>query len=226
MRTQATGILLWATIAIATPQSFNIDTNMNTDPELGGGPPSSAFGAAAGQAGFWETVPTGNNGPFVLRGLDGLPTGVTLSAVGWGGGGAWNNPVNSGDYKLLLNDADRIAPGFEYTISGLVPGPYRVYTYCIKPNGQFGEAFITVPGAIVPTKHASGIMPGNQLIEGVTHTVHDVTVVNGSLRIQAAGPWPNAYLNGLQISAVPEPMSISAMLTGIGLYWGRRRWRS
>src|SRR5215213_752877 len=110
---------MWLCIAFsrAYGQGFNVDTDLPTDPELGGGAPSSAFGAAANQPGFWNAILTGHPGPYGLRNLDGSLSAVTVSTVGWAGGGAWNNSANTGDFALLLNDSEEIGVGFQYTIS-------------------------------------------------------------------------------------------------------------
>ncbi len=54
-------------------QSMNLDVDdIGAPPEAGGGPPSDAFGAAAGQPGRWNSVPLGVFDWFPLVGL-GLP---------------------------------------------------------------------------------------------------------------------------------------------------------
>jgi hypothetical protein len=207
-------------------QAFNVDTDLfNSSSIVGGGTPSSSFGAAAGQVGFWTSFYTDNNNePLALRDTSGTLTSVIAVAQGTGGGGGWNNPVNTGDYNLLLNDADQIGEGFRYTITGLAPGRYLVYTYSVKPNGQYGEADIMVSGSSSQNpQRVSGIMPGNQFQLGLTHSIHDVQVTDGSLVIGATGPWPNAFLNGFQIVPVPEPCSVLALAAGIAALITRRR---
>lgn len=155
--------LIFAVPLRAVSQGLNLDTNMTTDPELGGGPPSKYFGAAAGQAGEWFALSFGDPGPYILTGLDGLETNITLTHSGIGNGFAYRNEGNTGDLAALLNDAERIQTGFEYTLTGLDPGKYLVYSYAVRPNGTSGESYITIPGAEgEETKRVAGTMPGNR----------------------------------------------------------------
>jgi hypothetical protein len=153
-------------------------------------------------------------------------TGASVVATGNHSSGGWNNPANTGDYNLLLNDADEIGEGFQYTITGLLPGRYLVYTYSVCPVPGFaGQADITVPGASsAETVRVQGLMPGNSFQLGVTHTVHDITLTGGTLQIQAVGVWPTAFLNGFQIVPVPEPGTLLACALGLaGTAIKRRR---
>jgi hypothetical protein len=210
--------------SLVTAQSINADINIPTDPELGGGPPSNAFGAAAGQFGYWNAVPAGEQTNIPLKDLSGGLTGVMFTAFGTGGSGAWNNPANTGDFALLFNDADRIGDeGLQYTLTGLAAGRYLVYTYSVRPNGFHGEADITVPGSITPNpQHVAGTMPGNGFEYLRTHTIHEIVIGNGELRIQASAA-ANNFINGFQIIAVPEPTTLAACLTGLVFVAGTRR---
>lgn len=69
-----------------------------------------------------------------------------------------------------------------------------------------------------------GDMPGNAFIEGVTHSVHWTQVTNGKLEIRGdMDPFGiQAQLNGFQITAVPEPATISILLPGAWLLLRRR----
>ena len=155
--------------------------------------------------------------------LNGAATSVTFSASGSGGGGAWNNPSNTGDFALLLNDSDAIGVNFQYTIAGLAHGTYLVYTYAVRPNGLHSDVDVTIAGSVAPeTRHLSGVMPGDQFILGTTHTIHQVSVADGILRIQAVAP-QNNQLNGFQIVAVPEPLSLTTVIFGAVLFGARRR---
>ena len=69
-------------------------------------------------------------------------------------------------------------------------------------------------------------MPGNAFAEGITHSVHELELTTGSFEIivrnRVQGP-PNAYVNGFQISAVPEPASIICYTLATALLIARRR---
>ncbi|MFI5384937.1 MAG: PEP-CTERM sorting domain-containing protein [Fimbriimonadales bacterium] len=66
-------------------------------------------------------------------------------------------------------------------------------------------------------------MPGNQLIEGVTHSVHDIQLGAGPLTIFAAADWPKSYVNGFQILAVPEPATVSTLVLALAGFAARRK---
>jgi hypothetical protein len=99
-----------------------------------------------------------------------------------------------------------------YTLAGLEPGSYHVYTYAANPNGSFIETPITVPEAVSNnTQVVTGPMPGNSFKYLVTHSLHQVEVTTGStFRITASQPpgmHANSEINGFQIVPVPEPNS-------------------
>ena len=211
----------------APAQSFNIDLDIGVgDATIGNGAPSSAFPGAAGQAGFWNTVTA--NGPHnltALFGLDGGLTGVHMQATGGIGGAlGYNNPLNTGDYALLLNDSADVGNEVDYHFSGLIPGHYLIYTYAVKENPPNVRATVTVPGATIPVQTVAGPMPGNTFMLGVTHSVHDLQQTGTSFEIEVSGSGPpNPQVNGFQIVAVPEPATLSAF--SIGLIFLRRRKR-
>jgi hypothetical protein len=133
----------------------------------------------------------------------------------WSGGAGvlgYNNPNLSGDYAYLLKDAEAVgAGGLRFTLTGLAPGQYRIFTYAVKPQGEAWTTQITIPGSVQGTVDVTGPMPPNQLIDGITHSVHDIDFSGGSLLIRAEEHWPNSYVNGFQIQAVPEPASVAAL---------------
>lgn len=211
-------------ISVAQAQSFNVDVDIfNGNPLGGAGAPSPGFGAAAGQTGFWNALPAQIINGFGLLDVQGNATGVTVNCTGSGGAFGFNNPSNGGDFNLLLNDADAIGTGgLTYTLNGLAPGTYRIFTYSVRPNVTVGSSDITVPGAVVPTVHVTGVMPGNSFVLGVTHSIHDITLTGGALQIRAAGT-AGDYVNGFQIVSVPEPTTLS--LVGLGALMSLRRRR-
>ncbi len=212
---------LWAVLCVAAgagtgagqPFGLNVDIDApGTPPQAGGGRPSSSFAAAGGQPGYWNAIPLLHQGPLPLFGLGGEPTTAALSMAGGYTGLAYNLPINTGDFALLLNDATQIGEFLRYTVSGLEPGRYIVYTYSAKPNGQYGEADITVLGATAPNpQRVSGIMPGNRLEYLLTHSIHEVDIQGGELQIRSVAPWPNGFINGFQIVPVTEPCALLAL---------------
>lgn len=207
-------------------QSIYVDIDVVIGgPAIGAGAPSSTFGAAAGTPGVWNAIPIGSQPLVTLLDIAGLPTSATYTSTGDGGGVGFLNPTNTGDFALLLNDANNVGNGVSslYTISGLTPGEYRVFTYAVAPQGDTASTFITVSGtSSAGTQEVTGPMPGNQLILGVTHSMHDVFVA-GTLTIKAEGAFPTSYVNGFQIVAVPEPSTCALLFTGLAMIARHRR---
>ena len=212
---------------VASGQSIYVDMDGGFGGgEVGTGAPSSAFGGAAGVPGYWNQVQAGNGGPWNLRDTNGNLSGVVVTWSGSGGSFGYNNPNISGDYKLLMADADPVGhPGLTDTITGLIPGGYRIFTYACKPQGQAVTSFITVPGSVQGTLAVTGPMPPNQFISGVTHSIHDAQLSGGPLVIQSAEEPSETYVNGFQILAVPEPSLISSFALASAAYLAARRKR-
>src|SRR5688572_27371175 len=91
----------------AYAQSFNIDLDaFFGTPETGNGAPSPEFGAAAGQLGLWNRISMVAGGTIPIHDTAGAFTGATMHVFGtFGDGIGFNNPTNTGDFALLLNDA-------------------------------------------------------------------------------------------------------------------------
>src|ERR1044072_7761091 len=96
-------------------QSFNLDLEIEGGSQaVGGGPPSASFGAAAEVFGFWNPIRgNGPSTPVFMKGLDGEATGASIWVTGgFGLSGGFNNTLDSGDERLLMNDfADIGLPG-------------------------------------------------------------------------------------------------------------------
>jgi hypothetical protein len=219
-------------VATAGAQGFNVDLEVGFGgPEGGNGAPSAAFGAAGSQAGFWNAVYAGGPTTEVqLTNLDGSTSQARLIATG--GTGSYGGSaylINTGDHALLLNDYARLGGEsleIQYHFTGFTPGRYLIYTYAVNATGEQVAVDVTVPGALVPVQIATGPMPGNQFILGVTHTVHDLTLTGSAFDIKVhSGQWPYGECNGFQIVAVPEPASLLACAAGLLVMAGKRRAR-
>lgn len=229
--------------AICHGQSFNIDLDIATVPATfsGFGAPSSAFGAAAAQPGFWNAVQnqttTSNTPPITLSDLSGTPTGVTItmSTNAPNGFAHWSftNSSNTGDFARLLNDAHIVNnnPGpfsNTYTFSGLQPGIYDVITYGVRPMTGASATRVDVTGAGQQT--VTGPMPGNAFALGVTHAWHTINLTGSSFTITvdhntslgSAG----AYANGFQLTHTPVPAPGAAALLALAGAMGSRRRRT
>lgn len=208
--------LVTATSAMA--QSFNVDINTSLTASPGFGAPSVAFGAAAGQAGFWNAMTGTVLGPLVLNDLGNNPTGVTLTRnVGGGGNFAFNNANTSGDHQLLLDDGYDGA--VTHTFNNLAAGQYQVYTYAIAPDTALAITNVIVNGV---GQTVGGAMPLNSFALGVTHSLHNVNHLGGNLAIQSAVSVSFVTTNGFQLVLVPGPGGL-ALLGLAGLVGARRR---
>ena len=204
-------------------QSFNIDMDAPTFPELGGGVPSDSFGGAAQSVGRWNKIPGAGFGTHVLRALDGNLTAAKIVGPEGGGSGGHNIPINTGDYALLLNDARSVDRtfGLDFKFTGLQNGVYEVYTYLVSITfpSQIRRNRVTIYEAIGPQQMVlTGPMPGNQLIEGKTHTKHRVLVTAGEMNVflQTLETSDSGWFNGIQVKqVVPEPTTLLAISIGL-----------
>jgi hypothetical protein len=125
IRRGVVGVLAaFAVASGAAGQSFNVDLNspFATPPE-GGGPPSAALPGAASQPGHWNAVNAAGAGTYQLRDLSGQLSEVILLRPVGGLSLAYNNPLNTGDFAALLNDARAVNyPNDTYTFSGIANG--------------------------------------------------------------------------------------------------------
>lgn len=186
----------------ASGQSFNVDFSTGV-PSEGFGVPSSSFGGAANQPGFWMEFNTDVDGPVAAVGLDGQPTGVSLFLEGPNTVVTLNDSATSGDTEALLDDS---IYGFgdvvgRITISGLRSGRYRVVVYGIA-GGQPEQT--TLFSVRDESALAGGAWSGS-FEEGVTHAEFLTQSDGGnSIRIEAVGGvfGQSGYLNGFQLTAV------------------------
>ena len=194
----ATFVLVLALAPSVRAQAINIDVNDFH------GTPSSGFGAAAAQPGVWNNVPpTIATTPLVD--LAGAATGASISVTGVAAAYQNNNAGTSGDDQALMDDISNPSPGgATWTISGLQPGAYILYTYGWAPDNPVFVSQITVTGSIDGAQTVGGAWP-NGYVQGVTHAKHRVNVVPGgtiAMFITAAGGGSFGSLNGFQV--VPD----------------------
>jgi hypothetical protein len=216
----------------AGAQSYNVDIDQTgSNPALGQGVPSSAFGAAASQPGAWNSfVATAAAAPLVD--LSGAPTGATVQVTATSTTIqvlGFNNPDQTGDFALLLNDGSQIGTTLQggtrtYTFSGLSNGPYSVVTYTARPGKFDGHLLVDIPGSNEGQLVASGIPTANTFTPGVSHVVHTLNVTGGGFEINltdVAGA-PAGYVDGFQLTLIPEPTMLGAVLS-LTLPLARRR---
>lgn len=241
---------LLAALAVLAPsaclaQSFNIDLDI-VSTAVGAnavGAPSSSFGAAASQPGFWNAVQnstaTNVTAPITLNNLAGSPTGVTINMSNNAPNGfahwSYFPGANTGDFALLLNDCHVVnnspLPNITntYTFNGLQPGIYDVITYGVRPLPGQSSTRVDVAGAGI--QNITGPMPGNAFALGVTHSWHTLTITGSSITVTVdrdpLNPSVGAYINGFQLHHTPVPTPGSGALLGAaGLLATRRRRRA
>lgn len=217
--------LSFCLVTSAQAQSFNIDINSTA-----GLVPSSAFGAAAGQAGVWNSVDGGVT-PQALVDLSGNATGVTWTSAFSNGifASLTNLPGADTETVNLLTDVlDLETPGNSdtFTIAGLQNGTYEVYTYAMAPDSGDFRTDVNVNGTGVQT--VGGAFTGSFVL-GVTHSMHTVTVTDGIITINTSVPTIAGITNfgslaGVQLVLVPGPGAL-ALLGIAGLAGSRRRRR-
>ncbi|HEY3243870.1 MAG TPA: IPT/TIG domain-containing protein, partial [Phycisphaerae bacterium] len=193
-------------LALAAPvlgQSLNVDIGRTTG--AGAGAPSAAFGGAAEQPGVWNDITGTTTGPFTLVGLDGAPTGVTLTrSSGSGGSFGSNNPNTSGDYEKLLDDGQDVGGAGSsriYTFNGLAAGAYVVYTYAVAPDNDTYISNVTVSGSPGPNPQGvGGVIPVDAFTAGITHAAHYVVLTSGAiLTVTIATGSGFGTVNGFQL---------------------------
>jgi hypothetical protein len=217
LRLCACGAILLQVGSLGFSQSFNIDLNMTGgDPALGAGVPSASFGAAAGQQGVWNDIGGAIAIEIPLFGLTGQATDATIrkDADHPAGLGGFDFQGNTGDYALLLNDAEQVATlisggTMTYTFAGLADGIYDLVTYAVHKAGAQVDTPVFMPEAIhSPTQIVTGPMPGNSFEFLITHSIHRFEIKGvDSVHVEITQP-PGLEdamnVNGFQIVAVPE----------------------
>jgi hypothetical protein len=181
-------VLITAMSPIAAAQSFNVDVG-----DDGSQLPSSSYGAAAQQPGVWNAMPTppwnatdAHSGNLVD--VDGNATSVHVDAFAYSGLGGSDIGITTmpGEIGRLLLDGIGGASLYNevhFTITGLLPGAYEVWTYA-GPGTT-----ILVGGAAEPGLNANWAPSQWQgyPVEGRHFVRHHVNV-SAVLDIQAT--WP------------------------------------
>lgn len=225
---RAIRLVVWLAAAqgAALGQSVNVDMNRGPGAGAGAGVPANPFGAAAGQNGVWNDVPRSGAGPFALAGLDGMPSGVSLSRTGSAIDGAFGHSFTTGDYDRLLDDYQMFNGPSSITLSGLRPGPYTLYCYGITPFEDLNYSVFNVSGATnANPQFVGGAMPVNSFALGTTHARHDVVVgIDGTITITLTffGKSGVGVVNGLQLVELNPPrLFVRTAATGMnnGLSW-------
>ncbi|QDV08670.1 hypothetical protein Poly30_42230 [Planctomycetes bacterium Poly30] len=185
----------------ALAQSFNVDIGMNL--AFFAGIPSDTYGAAAGQPGTWNAfLPSFTAAPLVD--LLGQSSTVTLRSDATSTFNVFPGVMTPGDDQRLMEDF-HITPNLNqnstWTFEGLDDGEYDVYTYASDPSLSGLQTVIEVTQSLDPPQQIGAGWPGAHAL-GQTYSLHRVTVIGGTLELQAGTPGgmlDSGVLNGIQI---------------------------
>lgn len=199
-------IALTALIAFACPalvaQSINIDIGANTLFPA----PAPGFGGAIAQPGSWNAITGVASGPLPLVDVNGAATGATIETTG-GSNTQFNSPVTFGAIEDLMDDAQQFPPaGVTWTVSGLLPGAYRVIVYAWDPStdGALTTTLALTDGALGPLA-CTGPLPPGQFLFDDTHVgdTARVTIGTPTLTITLTSSGGGGRCNGIQIERQP-----------------------
>lgn len=182
------------------PAALNIDFSNNA------GVPSSAFGAAAGQPGFWNVVV--GIAPVPLLDIAGNATEATITAssgvefANTGGPNGTKTPAGSDAERLMddLFDLGNQPVARNFTITSLPPGSYRVFVYASAPDNLSFITNVTVNGAGPINIGGSWPSPFG-FAPPLTHGVFGPFEISagGTITVQAQPQVGFASMNGIQI---------------------------
>ncbi len=206
-------------------QSLNLDFDVGIAGVWTGAPATTTKGAAD-QSGTWNAVPIGAAGSL-FRDIDNIVTPVSMTITNLASGYFADAVGVSGDNDKLLGDGCNSTAGTSLGINftSLANGVYTVVTYAADPFVN-DPCNVSVTGAIEGTQSVSGGMASNNLIAGVTHSVHHVVVTNGTIHITCTDPSVNgsARVGGVQLryhGGLTSRLYVnSAANGGSGATWG------
>lgn len=179
------------------------------------GTPSDSFGAGSGQAGVWNTL-LGASWQTPLVDINGNETNAEFTDAFGTFEFAYDNPETTGDDESLIDDF--LDLGFQdsapryFTVTGLNPGTYTVYSYNMAPDN---ETFITGVWVNDEDLEWVGGAWGGDYTDTVTHAIFEVTLAAGEdLVIHTEVIYGYGSFAGLQI--IPHVNPCPADLTANG----------
>jgi hypothetical protein len=201
-----------SSLALAASLAFGVAAEaqtVNVDVANLSGTPSSSYGAAAVQAGFWNGIDASALGTvFPLQDLNGAATSVSVSYQLFGNGlgnFSFNHAGTSGGDEALMDDLQDIGSGSSlalWTFSGLSPGTYTVYTYAWAPDDPVNSrSRVNVQGSSDPEQTLGGAWPGSHAL-GVTYARHELVVSgSGQIVVEVRPSIGFGSVNGIQLVA-------------------------
>ncbi|MEM7576070.1 MAG: hypothetical protein AAF328_01235 [Planctomycetota bacterium] len=219
--------LITATL-LTGPVAASLDVNVDFASTKSGAAPADTF-AAGGQSGRWNLLapnPGGDFDPLALVDTYGNATGVTLSLEGspWQliGGLGRSTSFSGRDDGVTRLMADYIVNFRSVVIEGLDAGPYLLRAYGANHFGEPYPQTIRINENPASDVAYGGVWRGDFLAGG-THAELMVHVgESGRFSLQALDGDP--FLNGLQLSSVPEP-SMAFFCGGMAVALSRFRSR-
>lgn len=210
----ALGLLTAGAMSLAAlGQSVNIDFNDAA------GTPADDY-AAAGLAGFWNTVISDDGVVTPLLGLDGLPTGASVVHDGAGYQITDQQTTEGNDAALLRDYLFSFGPPMTLDFSGLEVGTYDIYTYTYFHDENSRPFEVWVNDDRETVQEIIGRFDQG-FVAGRSHALHTVQVLDGTLAV-TIGEGGDPLVNGLQLVFVPGPSGIATLL-GAGFLVRRRR---
>lgn len=180
---------------------FNVDFNTFFGP--GAGVPSSSY-AAAGHAGFWNSVNLSIPGALPLTADDGTSTKPAMleSLVGPFSNLLTENAATTGDDDRLLDDAAAKSLPIRLRIGNLHPGRWGVHVYAFEPLSSSQHVFVnavTVHGGTKGTKSVGAPWSGAHQ-EGGSYAYDEVLVTAGAIEFTVESlSFFNASIGGFQL---------------------------
>jgi hypothetical protein len=190
--------------------------SINIDFGLPGTAPDSTFGGA-GSPGLWNVVDqataTGfSGGP--IRDINGIRTALSITTTQTMVDVTPSSQPFSATLAPLLGDyLVGGANTFTMTFLGLPDGLYKFVIYATGRQDNPRATTITTVGDSGSQTNISGVY-GGKLAEGETHSTIVRTVGKGGVAFQIFSP-SDGFINGIQISPVPEPAT--TVLVGLAL---------
>ena len=179
----------------ALSSSFNVDFGRES------GVPSDTYGAASGVAGVWDIALHNTSKSLVdTRGENTLAV-ISVSATNDGAGFVATTIDDT--YKLINDNFYTCSGSWVVTISSLSNGLYNLYVYA--PSNT-----IVSTGVMTINSNSASELTGTnsdprQLINGVSYSMHQVDVADGTLSLfgtTTGSSYSCAGLSGLQISPI------------------------
>lgn len=216
MRRCAAVMIVALLTAPAMGQSFNIDMDV-PGAGWGGGTPASSYGGAANQPGVWTPITQMGQTYHLLTGI-GLPTSVTLEAVGVAGTFAQNNGLATGDFAKLMEDGLAVPTqdvSLFFHFNGLSPGKYFFYVYGGLTQSGEGQTLVSTLPFIGDQIVGGSLFDENTYFEGISHLRYQINIGDAgatSFRVRTVQGGSNVQgvIVGMQVQKLPPRLYVRA----------------